>query len=133
MSIYDVSPFFIEGNSVKRMARIVYILALPFGFLWRHKKLAIVLIVAGFGFLIYQQQFKPETPNIPEYSENIPKQIQNLPVIQTTTSYYYVQYLTEDDKTVYLNDFYAYDKEWTRYNSIPVSYTHLTLPTILLV
>ena len=102
------------------MARIVYILALPFGFLWRHKKLAIVLIIAGVGFMVYQQQFKPEIPDIPEYQSNIPKQIQNLPVFQTTTRYYYAQQFTEDDKNIYLNDFYAFDKEWTRYNSIPL-------------
>ena len=103
------------------MDKIVYLIALPFGFLWRHKKLAIILIIAGFGFMIYQQQFKPEpAPEIPQYRADVPSKIQNLPVIQTTTRYYYVQHFTEDDSTIYLNDFYAYDTEWTRYNSIPL-------------
>lgn len=102
------------------MDRIIYIAVWPLGFLWRHKKLAIILIIAGFALTVYNQQFKSSKPDIPAYQSEIPQQIKNLPVIQTTSRYYYVQSFTEDDKNVYLDDFYAFDKEWIRYNSVPL-------------
>lgn len=101
---------------------IFYIIVWPFGFLWKHKKIALLLTVVIFGIISFTQYQSSQNPQIEiQAYEKIPRQLTGLDIIQTTTRHYYVVHSYESGNQITLTDFYAFDEKWTRYDKIPLT------------
>ncbi len=103
------------------MMTVLALIVIPFRFLWNHKRLAVVVIVAFVAlgvFNSYQSSHKPEDIAA-NYQENIPRQLEELDVCATNTRHYYVVSSYESGDYIYLTEYYSYDKEWER-QTIPL-------------
>lgn len=106
------------------MMTVAALIWIPFKFLWEHKRLAVacIVILAGVGaFTTWRGSQQPEITDAPAvYSENLPRELASLPVYATSTRYYYVVNAHESGNYIYLDDYYAFDNKWVRYNAEPL-------------